>query len=104
MLFFRLSCQHLLRTAYGNSVALPRQQFVKLQFHTSVLRSLKEQQNVKETAGWTERQKKLRSTVHYVVATAVLTIGLSYAAVPLYRMFCQVYLKYRYGMVPTNLI
>lgn len=33
--------------------------------------------------------KKMRSTVYYFGATAVLTLGLSYAAVPLYRMFCQ---------------
>lgn len=31
----------------------------------------------------------MRSTVYYFGATAVLTLGLSYAAVPLYRMFCQ---------------
>jgi cytochrome c oxidase assembly protein Cox11 len=55
-----------------------------------VLRSIKQQQSSKETAAWAKRQKKLRSTVHYVVAAAVLTVGMSYAAVPLYRMFCQV--------------
>jgi hypothetical protein len=104
MLLFRLSCQHLSRIAYGNSVTLRLQQFVKFRIHTSVLRSLKQQQNIKETAAWAERQKKLRSTVYYIVATAVLTVGLSYAAVPLYRMFCQVYLKCKYGMGPTKLI
>lgn len=35
------------------------------------------------------RAKRMRSTVYYFGATAVLTLGLSYAAVPLYRMFCQ---------------
>jgi hypothetical protein len=90
MLFSRLSYHHLPRIVCGNSVTLHLQQFVKFQIHTSVLRSLKQQQNIKETVAWAERQKKLRSTVYYVVATAVLTVGLSYAAVPLYRMFCQV--------------
>jgi cytochrome c oxidase assembly protein Cox11 len=66
------------------------QHFVKFQIHTAVLRSLKQQQNIKETAAWAKRQKQLRSTLHYVVAAAVLAVGLSYAAVPLYRMFCQV--------------
>ena len=31
-----------------------------------------------------------RSTLYYVAALGVLTLGLSYAAVPLYRIFCQV--------------
>ena len=30
------------------------------------------------------------STVYYVVALGVLVTGFSYAAVPLYRLFCQV--------------
>lgn len=34
--------------------------------------------------------QKSRSTVYYVVALGVLVGGLSYAAVPLYRLFCQV--------------
>lgn len=38
-----------------------------------------------------ERKFKIRSTVYYVAAAGVLTVGLSYAAVPLYRMFCQAY-------------
>ncbi|XP_041987872.1 cytochrome c oxidase assembly protein COX11, mitochondrial [Aricia agestis] len=36
-------------------------------------------------------QKKIGSTLNYVVALGVLTVGLSYAAVPLYRIFCQAY-------------
>lgn len=38
-----------------------------------------------------EQQWKNRSTLNYMVALAVLTAGLSYAAVPLYRIFCQAY-------------
>lgn len=34
--------------------------------------------------------KNLRSTVYYIAGIGVLCVGLSYAAVPLYRMFCQV--------------
>jgi len=34
---------------------------------------------------------KKKSTVYYVVALGVLTVGFSYAAVPLYRLFCQAY-------------
>lgn len=37
-----------------------------------------------------DRKLKLRSTLYYVTAAGVLAVGLSYAAVPLYRMFCQV--------------
>ena len=34
---------------------------------------------------------KNRSTLYYVSAAGVLTVALSYAAVPLYRIFCQAY-------------
>lgn len=34
---------------------------------------------------------KLRSTLYYITAAGVLAVGLSYAAVPLYRLFCQAY-------------
>lgn len=37
------------------------------------------------------RHQKVKSTLYYVSAAGVLTVGLSYAAVPLYRMFCQAY-------------
>lgn len=35
--------------------------------------------------------KGIRSTLYYMAAAGVVTVGLSYAAVPLYRMFCQAY-------------
>ncbi|XP_037041659.1 cytochrome c oxidase assembly protein COX11, mitochondrial [Bradysia coprophila] len=34
---------------------------------------------------------KNRSTLYYATAAGVLFVGLTYAAVPLYRMFCQAY-------------
>ncbi|KAA0203414.1 hypothetical protein HAZT_HAZT004542 [Hyalella azteca] len=37
------------------------------------------------------QEKNLRSTLYYVAAVGVLVFGLSYAAVPLYRIFCQAY-------------
>lgn len=36
------------------------------------------------------QKKNIRSTVYYLSSLGVLTVGLSYAAVPLYKMFCQV--------------
>ncbi|XP_015109792.1 cytochrome c oxidase assembly protein COX11, mitochondrial [Diachasma alloeum] len=33
--------------------------------------------------------EKKRETVHYFTAIGLLTLGLAYAAVPLYRLFCQ---------------
>lgn len=33
----------------------------------------------------------IKSTLYYISAAGVLAAGLSYAAVPLYRMFCQAY-------------
>lgn len=32
---------------------------------------------------------RVRSTLYYITAAGILVIGLSYAAVPLYRIFCQ---------------
>ncbi|XP_075224912.1 cytochrome c oxidase copper chaperone COX11 [Lycorma delicatula] len=37
------------------------------------------------------RDIRHRSTVYYVCGVIALTVGLSYAAVPLYRIFCQAY-------------
>ncbi|XP_050301757.1 cytochrome c oxidase assembly protein COX11, mitochondrial [Anthonomus grandis grandis] len=37
------------------------------------------------------RKKDIRSTLYYVTAAGIVTVGMSYAAVPLYRMFCQAY-------------
>lgn len=37
------------------------------------------------------RNVKLKSTLYYAAGLGVLTVGLSYAAVPLYRMFCAAY-------------
>lgn len=34
---------------------------------------------------------RIKSTVYYFAGLTVLTVGLSYAAVPLYRMFCAAY-------------
>jgi len=36
-------------------------------------------------------RKRIRSTLYYFTAFGVVTVGMSYAAVPLYRMFCQAY-------------
>lgn len=36
---------------------------------------------------------KIRSTLYYVTAAGVMFVGMTYAAVPLYRMFCQVCLS-----------
>ncbi|KAM0727081.1 Cytochrome c oxidase assembly protein COX11, mitochondrial [Formica fusca] len=42
----------------------------------------------------TSFQKRIRSTTLYWTGVGVLIVGLSYSAVPLYRMFCQ---SYSYG-------
>lgn len=49
----------------------------------------KQQQKIRSPE---EAQKRgIRSTLYYVGAATVVTVGMSYAAVPLYRMFCQAY-------------
>ncbi|XP_022901589.1 cytochrome c oxidase assembly protein COX11, mitochondrial [Onthophagus taurus] len=59
----------------------------KRNFHTNINKKLfKKADFVHET-----QKLRVRSTLYYVAAAGVLTVGLSYAAVPLYRMFCQAY-------------
>ena len=51
-------------------------------------------------SAWRERNK---SVMLYVVAGAVLVVGFSYAAVPLYTVFCQVTHQYRI-LLSTNVV
>lgn len=44
-----------------------------------------------QTSDNNKQRTNIRSTLYYVSAAGVLVVGLSYAAVPLYRMFCQAY-------------
>ena len=37
-----------------------------------------------------QRQSANQRTVTYMIAVAIMVVGLSYTAVPLYRLFCQV--------------
>lgn len=45
------------------------------------------------------KTKNLRSTLYYITAAGVVVVGLSYAAVPLYRLFCQ---ATSYGGTPAT--
>jgi len=47
-------------------------------------------QSNKNTNENTKQSRNIRSTLYYVTAAGVLVAGFSYAAVPMYRMFCQV--------------
>lgn len=55
------------------------------QIHTNVLRNL-----MKDHSDSSFR-KNIRSTTFYWAGVGILVVGLSYSAVPLYRMFCQVH-------------
>ncbi|EFN84286.1 cytochrome c oxidase assembly protein COX11, mitochondrial isoform X2 [Harpegnathos saltator] len=70
-MYFNL-CQRLTRTCTR-------------QIYTSVSRNLMKQYSDSTF------EKKLRSTALYWTGLGVLVVGLSYSAVPLYRMFCQAY-------------
>uniref|UniRef100_A0A1B0F9W9 Cytochrome c oxidase assembly protein COX11, mitochondrial n=1 Tax=Glossina morsitans morsitans TaxID=37546 RepID=A0A1B0F9W9_GLOMM len=45
----------------------------------------------KGMASETTHSRNVKSTLYYITAGGILVVGLSYAAVPLYRMFCQAY-------------
>ncbi|XP_036326854.1 cytochrome c oxidase assembly protein COX11, mitochondrial-like [Rhagoletis pomonella] len=50
-------------------------------------------------AGESARKQRLKSTLYYLTAGGIFAAGASYAAVPLYRMFCQ---AYSYGGTTTQ--
>lgn len=52
---------------------------------------LSQLRNIGNQAPKNSQNFKSRSTLYYVAGIGVLTIGMSYAAVPLYRMFCSAY-------------
>lgn len=52
---------------------------------------LSQLRNIGNQAPKNSQNFKLRSTLYYVAGIGVLTVGMSYAAVPLYRMFCSAY-------------
>ncbi|CAH2016376.1 unnamed protein product [Acanthoscelides obtectus] len=60
--------------------------YQKRVFHLSSNLRLKAADSAGET-----RKRSIKSTLYYVTAAGIVTVGLSYAAVPLYRMFCQAY-------------
>ncbi|XP_026749660.2 cytochrome c oxidase assembly protein COX11, mitochondrial [Galleria mellonella] len=60
-------------------------------FGSSILTPSKNIQDVILIRGLHDQKKNARSTLNYVMAIGVMTVGLSYAAVPLYRIFCQAY-------------
>ncbi|XP_018325919.1 cytochrome c oxidase assembly protein COX11, mitochondrial [Agrilus planipennis] len=68
-----------------------------LKYGKNFLRTLRQlninsKRHLSDNRSYENKQKeKLRSTLYYVTATGVFVAGLSYAAVPLYRMFCQAY-------------
>lgn len=58
---------------------------------SSILTPSKNIQDVILIRGLHDQKRNARSTLNYVMAIGVMTVGLSYAAVPLYRIFCQAY-------------
>ena len=56
--------------------------------HNFILSQLR---NIGKEAPKNSRNINIRSTLYYAAGLSVLTVGLSYAAVPLYRMFCAAY-------------
>lgn len=63
---------------------------------TNIYKNLFKNHESAKLASQNEQNKKNRATLHYIIATGVLGVGLSYAAVPLYRMFCQVYQDFHF--------
>ncbi|XP_015516491.1 cytochrome c oxidase assembly protein COX11, mitochondrial [Neodiprion pinetum] len=61
------------------------------QFSTNVGKNLFKEYDSSKSTVHSERKTNLRATLHYVTAAGVLAVGLSYAAVPLYRLFCRAY-------------
>lgn len=68
---------------------------VSRNFSTGVIRysGSDERGGAEGSAGAEYMSQGTKSTLYYIAALGVLAFGLSYAAVPLYRIFCQVLLS-----------
>lgn len=74
------NCRFLLRQRVSNGAYL----------HSYQLRSFATfQQSRKQADGYGVQEKKSQTTLMYLVAVVIAMVGCSYAAVPLYRKFCQ---------------
>lgn len=47
--------------------------------------------NMSKIPNESTKKKNIRSTVYYFTSVGIIFVGFSYAAVPLYRLFCQAY-------------
>ena len=72
---------------YGNSIRFTRNTPPTLLQHSPCTPLLCNRHFTSNTRG--HRPTSNTSTVRYIVATTIAVLGLSYAAVPLYRLFCQ---------------
>lgn len=83
-------CIFLYRTKFQSHVHVPFLS-TKLTFHRlfATQQTSKSQYFHKRAGSTSQWSKANRTTVTYMAALAVAVVGLSYAAVPLYRIFCQ---------------
>lgn len=77
-------CLHVLRRTTMSTVFDTRTSNVRRSLNSPC------QKRLHGTGSNDAQKKNIRSTVYYLSSLGVLTVGLSYAAVPLYKMFCQV--------------
>lgn len=79
--------------SFINSLRWPVARIGHLNYRNpSVVSTLRRLKSTSSPDKVTQRLKN-RSTLYYATAAGVLFVGLTYAAVPLYRMFCQVMLE-----------
>ncbi|KAJ8950172.1 hypothetical protein NQ314_008025 [Rhamnusium bicolor] len=78
----------ILRSLCTSQNILSFLKYRRREFHTTLTKILNQKVNNSASEA---RTKGIKSTLYYVTAAGVITVGLSYAAVPLYRMFCQAY-------------
>ncbi|CAG9798653.1 unnamed protein product [Chironomus riparius] len=71
-----------------NTVFRLKPRLLKSIINTNILSQLRK---TSSQAPKSSQNKKIKSTLLYISGVGVLTVGLSYAAVPLYRMFCSAY-------------
>lgn len=64
---------------------------IKNLFDSNKIFVLAQLRNIGNEAPKNSQSFRSRSTLYYVAGIGVLTVGMSYAAVPLYRMFCAAY-------------
>lgn len=89
-MFSSISCRFVLN--FRNSVCLRKRIGLGFSVKTNKFIGTFQRSAPYSKNAYNYNPKDKRSTMYYLAAAGVFACGMSYAAVPLYRIFCQVFI------------